>query len=248
MDLTIVLPTYNSEKNFKSFLDSLKEQDYQNFYLFLADGGSKDKTIEIIKSYNFNLIIVSTKDTSAEEGINNCLKLIKTKYFCILNSDDILGQKNYLSSLLNALKTKKIDVVFPNFGSIVDDKKKILEQDGDFTKILTQNISPDIGWMANSKVLIEGHFSTYYKVATAYHFLLRIYKKKYVFFREKSVYFFFRMGGHSYKNGALGYIEGKNIALSFGSNKIKVYKEFLEKYTKFVIKYKILKFFFEVRR
>ena len=56
------------------------------------------------------------------------------------------------------------------------------------------------------------------------------------------------MGGHSYKNGALGYIEGKNIALSFGSNKIKVYKEFLEKYIKFIIKYKILKFFFEVKR
>ena len=61
VDLTIILPTKNSEKYIRFFLDSLKNQDYQNFELFVADSNSKDNTIEIIKSYNFKLKIISTK-------------------------------------------------------------------------------------------------------------------------------------------------------------------------------------------
>ena len=49
VDLTIILPTKNSEKYIRFFLDSLKNQDYQNFELFVADSDSKDNTIEIIK-------------------------------------------------------------------------------------------------------------------------------------------------------------------------------------------------------
>ena len=67
VDLTIILPTKNSEKYIRFFLDSLKNQDYQNFELFVADSNSKDNTIEIIKSYNFKLKIISTKDRNAEE-------------------------------------------------------------------------------------------------------------------------------------------------------------------------------------
>ena len=48
-DLTVILPTKNSEKNIDILLKSLKEQDFQDFYLYVADGSSKDNTIEIIK-------------------------------------------------------------------------------------------------------------------------------------------------------------------------------------------------------
>ena len=139
-DLTLVLPTYNSAKYLKPLLDSLKMQDYNNFLLFLADGGSKDDTLEIIKSYNFKLNVISTKDNSPEEGINNCLKEIKTKYFCLLNADDVLGQKNYFSTMINLLKTKKIDIVLPNFGSIINGKKRILDQGDNFEQIHFKNI------------------------------------------------------------------------------------------------------------
>ena len=108
------------------FLDSLKKQDYNDYIIYLADGDSTDKTLSIFESYNFNYKIISKSD-SAEEGINKCLKKIETKYFCILNSDDYIGETNYLSGLISLLKTDS-DVVFPNFGSLISETKKILDQ------------------------------------------------------------------------------------------------------------------------
>jgi glycosyltransferase involved in cell wall biosynthesis len=247
IDLTIVLPTKNSERFLKYFLDSLKKQDYQNYLLLVADGSSRDNTIDILKKSNLNFIIVSNKDNNAEDGINKCLARVKTKYFCIFNSDDILGQTKYISTLINLLN-QGVDVAFPNFGSIVNNKKKILNQEYKFSRILYNNVVPDIGWIAKSYVLKEGFFTTNYKVATAYHFLLRLYKKNYLFKRNRNINYFFRMGGNSYKAGFLGCIECKNIAIEFGSNKILVYKEFLINFFKFFIKYKILRVFFGVNR
>ena len=74
-ELTVILPTKNSEKFINFFLKSLKEQDFQDFYLFVADGSSKDNTINILKEYNFNLSIISTNDVSSNDGINKCLKI-----------------------------------------------------------------------------------------------------------------------------------------------------------------------------
>ena len=91
--LTVILPTKNSEKYIKIFLNSLKEQDFQDFILYLADGSSEDNTIEIVKNYNFNLKIISREDNNAEDGMNKCLEKVETNFFCILMSDDKLGQK-----------------------------------------------------------------------------------------------------------------------------------------------------------
>ena len=51
IDLSVIIPTYNSEKHIKDCFDSLKRQDYRNFQVLLADGGSTDNTIQIIKKY-----------------------------------------------------------------------------------------------------------------------------------------------------------------------------------------------------
>ena len=71
IELTIVLPTKNSEKYIVYFLDSLKKQDYNDYIIYLADGDSTDKTLSIFENYNFNYKIISKSDDSAEEGSIN---------------------------------------------------------------------------------------------------------------------------------------------------------------------------------
>lgn len=244
-ELTVILPTKNSEKNLNIFLNSLKDQDFQDFYLFVADGASEDKTLEIIKKYNFNSIIISNSDDSAEDGINKCMRQVRTQYFCLLNSDDKLGQKNYLSSLMSELKTGA-DISLPNFGSILNNELKVINQKDDFTNLIYQNASPDIGWMAKSFVLKEGLFPENYKMASAYYFLLNLYKKGYSFKRNKKVYYYFRIGGNSYKNAVLAFTEGKEVSLKFGSNKFKTYLILYKNLIKFFIKHKLLKFWNKV--
>tara|TARA_A100001011_G_C14273437_1_gene828042 strand:+ start:1542 stop:1718 length:177 start_codon:yes stop_codon:yes gene_type:complete len=51
MKITIITPTFNSEKTILDTLDSVWGQTYQNIEHLIIDGGSKDQTINIIKNY-----------------------------------------------------------------------------------------------------------------------------------------------------------------------------------------------------
>jgi len=43
--------TYNGQRYLEEQLDSIKDQDYQNWTLFVNDDGSKDATLDILKAY-----------------------------------------------------------------------------------------------------------------------------------------------------------------------------------------------------
>jgi len=64
IDISIVIPTYNEEKNIQktlaSVLDFLRNKQY-NFELIISDDGSQDKTKQIVSSFqknNRNLLLV----------------------------------------------------------------------------------------------------------------------------------------------------------------------------------------------
>ena len=49
--ISIVIPTYNSEKTIKRALNSVLNQLYKNWEVIIIDSFSKDKTIKLVKSY-----------------------------------------------------------------------------------------------------------------------------------------------------------------------------------------------------
>ena len=53
INLTIVIPTLNSSAYIRQCLNSLEKQNYKNYQIYIADGGSKDDTLKIFKEYNF---------------------------------------------------------------------------------------------------------------------------------------------------------------------------------------------------
>jgi glycosyltransferase involved in cell wall biosynthesis len=51
--LSVVIPTYNSERTLRECLESIKNQDYpkNKIEIIIADGGSTDRTMEIARKY-----------------------------------------------------------------------------------------------------------------------------------------------------------------------------------------------------
>jgi glycosyltransferase involved in cell wall biosynthesis len=49
--VAILMCTYNGELFLKEQLDSIQNQEYQNWTLYVSDDGSRDKTLKILKSY-----------------------------------------------------------------------------------------------------------------------------------------------------------------------------------------------------
>ena len=109
IDFSIVIPTLNSEKYIKETIRSIINQDKSiNIQLIFSDGGSKDKTLEIIRSFNekncFKEIIYN--QIGLTKALNEGFKKAKGKYLSYLNSDDMLLE-NALINIKNNFETEQ---------------------------------------------------------------------------------------------------------------------------------------------
>jgi len=105
--ITIGIPTYNSEKTIVDLLESLRNQTYLNFSVFISDNNSSDDTIEIVQAYcsfdNRFKLIRNDKNIGSTRNLIRLVDLAETDYFCWLPSDVKLDQK-YLDALFFELE------------------------------------------------------------------------------------------------------------------------------------------------
>lgn len=83
--ISIVIPTLNEERNIKESLLSLRNQTYKDFEIIIADGGSKDKTVEIAKKYADRVIVYRGSDISTAK--NHGVKEAKGEILVFTDAD-----------------------------------------------------------------------------------------------------------------------------------------------------------------
>ena len=111
--ITIITPTYNSEKTINSNLNSIAEQTYQNFEHLIIDNLSSDNTIETIKNNNSKKIIIySEKDNGIFNAINKGIQKSKGDIISILHSDDFFFNKYVLKNVVDAFNLNGVDAVY----------------------------------------------------------------------------------------------------------------------------------------
>ena len=107
--ISIIIPTFNSEKFLTRTLNSLKYQEYQNFETIIIDNSSSDKTESIVKKYSLSLDIKFIKVKN--EGIiarsrNKGINQSKGSIICFLDSDDFWDKKKLLRIISEIQITK----------------------------------------------------------------------------------------------------------------------------------------------
>ena len=91
---TIITVVLNQEKYLDQTIRSVLRQKCKDFEYIIIDGGSKDKTIKIIKKYSNKLSYwISQKDKGIYYAFNKGMILARGKYIGIINSDDIYTPK-----------------------------------------------------------------------------------------------------------------------------------------------------------
>jgi len=106
----ILLCTFNGARHLSEQLNSIANQNYPNWRLFVSDDGSTDETLEIIQSFkkNFNEDKVVIFTGPGQGPTKNFLSLTKLThkqcdYFAFCDQDDF-WYKNKLSRALESLK------------------------------------------------------------------------------------------------------------------------------------------------
>jgi glycosyltransferase involved in cell wall biosynthesis len=146
--IEILLATYNSEKYLREQIDSIIKQDYDNWKLLIRDGGSKDKTTNIVKEYCSKyldkiIMLPSIGKSSARDNFSALLEYSTAPYIMFCDHDDVWFEDKVRNSLLKMQESEKI------FGSntplliftdmhVVDENLKLLSA----SYFKYQNINP----------------------------------------------------------------------------------------------------------
>jgi glycosyltransferase involved in cell wall biosynthesis len=88
--ISVITAVLNGEKYLEECICSLYQQNFDNYEHLIIDGGSVDKTIDILKKYENKIEYWCSKnDNGIYDAFNKGMMLAKGKYICFLNSDDI---------------------------------------------------------------------------------------------------------------------------------------------------------------
>ena len=91
-EVTVLMPTYNSENYIAESIWSILNQSFSDFELLIInEATTKDNTLEMIKLFDDNRIIVEQNKTrlGLAESLNKGIKMAKGKFIARIDADDI---------------------------------------------------------------------------------------------------------------------------------------------------------------
>ena len=113
--ISIIIAVYNNEKYINNAINSVQNQDFEDYEIIIVDDGSTDGTPKLVDdaaNKDTRIHVVHQKNQWIYASFNNGVKIAKGKYIYILNSDDILlpDSLNSISRLID--KYNHPDVVW----------------------------------------------------------------------------------------------------------------------------------------
>lgn len=208
MKFSLITVTYNSEDTIKETIESVLSQTHKNIEYIVLDGGSTDRTVEIVSIYGDYLSkFISEPDNGMYDAINKGINLSTGDIIGIINSDDIYYDNTIIQSVNDVFEFGNTDSIW---GDVVVVSKK------DIHKIVryysSKNICPysfNHGVMPpHPAVFIKrkcydrfGKFNIEYEIASDYDLLLRFYRINEISYKYMpKVMVKMKAGGKSNKN------------------------------------------------
>lgn len=121
----IILPNYNKELYLKEAVDSVINQSFENWKLYIIDDCSTDKSIEVLKSYRENKKIIVLK-LAKNQGPSFCrnlgLRISNSNFISFLDSDDY-WEKDKLKDQIKFMKDKNLSFTYTDYIPFIQSEK-----------------------------------------------------------------------------------------------------------------------------
>lgn len=109
--ISVVIPSLNSEKTIGECLRSILDENYpkDKVEIIIADGGSVDNTLEIIKGLKApNIRVIPNELKTGEAGKAVGAKMAKGEIIAFIDSDNILPDQNWFKKMIEPFSDQDI--------------------------------------------------------------------------------------------------------------------------------------------
>ena len=178
---SIITVSYNSEKTIEKTIQSVLGQTYDNIEYIIIDGGSSDKTVDIIKEYepkfNGRLKWVSEPDDGIYDAMNKGIGMARGELIGIINSDDYY-ENDAVHVMMDAFSERTGYIVFYGMLRVIRDgiEKSVDIQSHRFMR--ERCIAHPTCFITKDLYDRYGCYDTSYTSAADYDFLLRMSEKE----------------------------------------------------------------------
>lgn len=229
MKISIITVCFNAEQTIQDTIQSVLNQRYPDIEYIIIDGGSTDRTVEVIECYRDKLAyLISETDRGIYDAMNKGIAAATGDIVGILNADDFYVDENVFSTVANVFKEEKVDSIFADL---------VYVRPNNLNKTVryysSKQFNPDkfsYGWMpAHPTFFVKrsiyhkyGLFKTDYKIAADFELLVRfLYRHRISYYYLNKVLIKMRTGGISTRNLKSNWILNKEIVRACSENGIK---------------------------
>jgi glycosyltransferase len=183
MKVSIITPSFNSAKTVEETIKSVLGQSYKDIEYIIIDGGSKDKTLEIVNKYKDKISkIISEPDKGIYDAMNKGVKLASGEIIGILNSDDLYADEKVIEEVVKTFENYDVECVWGDLVYFTDDPNKIIRiwRSSDYKEGLFEKgwVPPHPTFFVKKEVYEKyGYFRLDFKVASDYELMFRFLKK-----------------------------------------------------------------------
>lgn len=159
--ISIIMPSFNSEKYVLDAIISVQNQTYKNWEMIIVDDCSNDNTINIISEViaNDNRIKLYRQERNLGAGAarTRALGLINGRFIAYLDADDI-WYPDKLSKQISFMLKNNIGFSCTSYEVIDNEGNKLNKQiymlpKVDYIGFLTNNLLQTVGIMVDSKIV-----------------------------------------------------------------------------------------------
>ncbi|MFA5410246.1 MAG: glycosyltransferase family 2 protein [Candidatus Omnitrophota bacterium] len=202
--VSIITVCLNSEKYIEKTIKSVLSQTYPNIEYVIIDGGSADRTLEIVERYKNRLgYFASGPDKGIYDAQNKGISLSEGQIISILNSDDYFYSNDAVEKAVEFFaRNKAIDFVYGNMLCVNGDgSQACLKHYPRRLKkrhFLRDTLGHSATFFRREAFQRAGDYNTSYRISADYEWYLRaLYKKGMRAAHCKRIFSVFNMGGLS---------------------------------------------------
>lgn len=184
MKISVVTVCYQAERNIAKTIESVKHQSYPDIEYLIIDGGSSDRTLEIVYETlgDFPVQVVSEPDHGIYDAMNKGVRMASGDYVHFLNAGDTYFSSDVIEKTVRKIEKTDADIVYGDIEYLYPDgKRERRNYDGKCAKqiyYLTGDCINHQAMFARKSLLKRDMFDTSLKICADRDWMMRKSKGK----------------------------------------------------------------------